>query len=246
MDNQASLQALKSIKPVSGHFVADAIHTTYGKVIKKHPTARITFRWIPSHCDVPGNEEADRLAKIAAEEGRDSPGHRLPALLQDKLPLSRSAMEMAMMKELKGEAKKVLRGSKQWGKMKNVDASMPSTRFQKTVVKLTRGQASLLMQLRTGHAPLNAHLHRLKAVDSPVCASCENAYESVHHYLMDCPATQTYRRDLLYVLGRESRSLGTLLSHPRALKPLFKFIARTRRFQDNYGTMELPKPPEKD
>ena len=37
----------------------------------------IKFCWVPSHCDIPGNEEADRAANRA--RGRDEPVHyRLP------------------------------------------------------------------------------------------------------------------------------------------------------------------------
>ena len=244
VDNQASMQALDSNKPGSGHYIADAIQDTYEKVMLLHPTARITFRWIPSHCfiPVPGNEEADRLAKLGAEQKELSPAEDLPPLLRNTLPHSKSAMDQAMLQALKQSAVRVLRKSKQWLKMKEVDPSMPSTAFRKAVAGMTRGQGSLYIQLRTGNAPLRAHLHKLKAIDSPICQACNNAYETVKHYLMDCPATQGYRRALVWAVGRESRSLKTLLSHKDAIRPLFKFIARTGRFNNDYGQLELKDP----
>lgn len=104
VDNQASLLALDSIKPKSGGFIADEIHRTFERVRKKHPRSRITFRWIPSHLEVGGNEEADRLAKQGAERKELSEVADLPPLLRKKLPLSKSALDMALMKDLKRES----------------------------------------------------------------------------------------------------------------------------------------------
>lgn len=75
---------------------------------------QVTLKWIPSHLEVGGNEEADRLAKLGAEGLELSDAADLPPLLRKKLPLSRSAMDIAMSKKLKEEAVKVLRESKQW------------------------------------------------------------------------------------------------------------------------------------
>lgn len=110
---------------------------------------------------------------------------------------------------------------------------------------MTKGQAALYIQLRTDHAPLNKHLHRIKVVNSPVCTGCNRVHESVKHYLLDCPKTSRLRARMTSELGREARSLKTLLSHPKALKPLLVFIGKTGRFGDDYETMALPEPAKK-
>lgn len=81
VDNQASLLALKSMKLASGHYLTDHMHELYRKVVKIHPMAHITFRWIPSHCDVEGNEKANEQAKLAAEGAGDSPMALSPVVL---------------------------------------------------------------------------------------------------------------------------------------------------------------------
>ncbi|KAF7967641.1 hypothetical protein HWV62_33627 [Athelia sp. TMB] len=129
--------------------------------------------------------------------------------------------------------------------LERVDPSMPSTKFRKAQAEMTKGQAALYIQLRSGHAPLNKHLHRIKAKDSPICTGCNLAHETVRHYLLDCPATHRLRNEMMYSLGAESRCLRTLLSHPNALKPLMKFVGKTGRFGDNFGTMEVPDPVKK-
>lgn len=142
------------------------------------------------------------------------------------------------MRQLKEKASVTLRTSKQWSELELVDPSLPSTRFRKLQVTMLRGQIALYIQLRTGHAPLAKHLYRLKTIDSPGCKACKNAHETVKHYLLDCPATERYRAGLVKALGRESRSIRTLLSHPDALKPLMEYIGKTGRFGDTYRALE--------
>ncbi len=131
---------------------------------KKHRQANITLRWIPSHMEIKGNEEADRQAKKAAEGNTDSPTHRLPKVLRRRLPDSKSAIKQNLSKHLKIEAVTILHKSPQWTKLVGIDPSrvMPSARYHETVEwLLPHKHASLLIQLRTGHAPLNKHLYTI-------------------------------------------------------------------------------------
>jgi hypothetical protein len=194
--------------------------------------------------EIEGNEEADRQAKKAAEGNTDSPTHRLPMVLRKRLPDSKSAIKQDLTKHLKIQAAATLHKSPQWAKLEGIDPSMPSARYREAVDWLPRKHAGLLIQLRTGHAPLNKHLFTIKCADSPVCPACEDAFETVHHFLISCPAHEPYRRALAHKLGRESRELATLLSHPSALKPLFHYITRTRRFKETHGDLEIPDTPD--
>lgn len=154
-------------------------------------------------------------------------------------------MDMGVMRRLKKAVTTTLRSSKQWHALQKIDPSMPSTKYRKMQADMTKGQAALSIQLRTGHAPLNRQLHRMKLIDSPVCTGCNRAHETVKHYLLDCPKTSCLRAKISDALGREARSLKTLLSHPKALKAVLIFIGRTGRFGEAYGTMVLPEPKPK-
>ena len=109
---------------------------------------------------------------------------------------------------------------------------------------IPRRNASLLVQLRTRHVPLNKYLHRIKRADSPLCPACEGGSESVLHFLVTCPAYKPLRRPLHHALKRQSHSLNVLLNDPAAFRPLFHFINRTGRFHDTFGNLALP--PEKE
>jgi hypothetical protein len=92
------------------------------------------------------------------------------------------------------------------------------------------------MQLRTGHAPLNKHLHRIGCVDSPICPACEEAQETVLHLLIACPAYERHCQILCYNLKHDGLD-HNLLSKQTSLKPLFKILASTRCFKDTYGNI---------
>ncbi|KAJ6477304.1 hypothetical protein C8R47DRAFT_947923, partial [Mycena vitilis] len=91
-----------------------------------------------------------------------------------------------------------------------------------------------LFQLRSHHAPLAKHLHRLKKSPTPECPCCGYHKETVDHYLHFCPAHDAARRQL--------RATNRLASHSKALltdadllPDLFIFIQRTGRFHSVFG-----------
>ena len=74
---------------------------------------------------------------------------------------------------------------------------------------LSKRQASILAQLRTGMTPLNGYLHNIKAVGSNLC-ECGEAVEWREHFVFHC-ARWTEQRDILCVYTDEddfSRLLG--------------------------------------
>ena len=108
---------------------------------------------------------------------------------------------------------------------------------------VTRSQASILVQLRTGHAPVQAYLHRFKLADTPICPSCGTEPESITHYLLYCITYVAQRRCLRRSLGRD-KSLGLeILGDETTIKPLMAYINDTKRFEDSHGSLQ---PAEQD
>ena len=141
--------------------------------------------------------------------------------------------------ELTRRAAGIWRASPRHTKLARVDRSLPSKGFLKLVGGLPRKKASLLFQLRSGHVPLRAHLFRIKRVDSPLCEGSKHADETVHHYLMTCPAHADARRAMAAAGGRSTLIMAKLLNSEKLLPHLFTFVARTARFRDTWGDLEV-------
>jgi hypothetical protein len=62
---------------------------------------------------------------------------------------------------------------------------------------LNRNDQSLVFQLRTGHATVNGHLHRIDPARNPNCRHCLTNMETVQYLLLHCPQLSDLRRQLL-------------------------------------------------
>jgi hypothetical protein len=187
---------------------------------------------------VEGNEKADEQAKKAITEG-SSDRNKLPKMLRKKLPYSKTAMIQAFGEKLKERAQKEWMASRRYDKMKKTDPKIPSNKYLKLITPLPRKLASILSQLRTGHTPLAKHLHRIGKIDSPVCPLCQQTDETVQHVMLHCPAHDAARQTLRNSTGGRDINITKLLTTPKTLKALFKYIADTGRWHSTFG--ELPE-----
>ena len=126
-------------------------------------TAQVNVQWIPAHCGLAGNEEADRLAKS---------GSRLE---QPSRPVSYR------------EAKTLIKHQSRthWKQ----HHSHPS---DDQITHLQRHQQTTIFRLRTGHCRLRAHLYRLGLSHTPDC-HCETGPQTPEHILQFCPLFQDAR-----------------------------------------------------
>ena len=88
IDNLAVIQATQLTKPTPGHHIIDALHRHINTLKARNHDLRFTFKWIPGHRGVEGNEKADEQAKKAITEGSSS-AQNLPKMLRDTLQHSK-------------------------------------------------------------------------------------------------------------------------------------------------------------
>ena len=128
------------------------------------------------------------------------------------------------------------------GRINALDDSFPFDRHRKIADTLTRAQASILVQLRTRHIPLNAYLHKIGKAASSRCEACwlrseQNTEETVRHFLFECPEYAAERSQLQTKLGRDARDLKTILKNKEKTKELIRYIARTKRLRPTIGNL---------
>ena len=147
----------------------------------------LQLHWVSAHSDFEPNERADKEAKRAAQ-GASSDAKLLPRILRKTLPASVPMLRQAHDNRLLRQWKRRWKSSP-WHRITHrFDDSAPSKNFPRLTQDLSRHQASILIQLHTGHIGLNQHLFRIRRVESPSCPHCGGIMvESVKYFLLVCP-----------------------------------------------------------
>ncbi len=240
LDNMAAIQASTLKTSAPGRYLTDLFHRYVNILKREHPEMRLTLRWVPGHADVAGNEAADEAAKDAAG-GLSSPLARLPKELRRPLPLSVSRARQNFAAELNRRASDRWRRSRRSLRMVDIDRDLPSRKYAERISRLPRRHANLLLQLRTGHVPLQTYFERIGKALTSTCPTCREEPESVRHYLLSCPTYVLHRAVHFRPLGYSGRKLSTLLNTEDALRPLFAYINATGRFRQVFGSLpDLP------
>ena len=65
-DSQAALCAIKNTKGASGQHLLDKFQDQIAVAQRMHRATTIKLQWTPGHNGIPGNERADKEAKVAA------------------------------------------------------------------------------------------------------------------------------------------------------------------------------------
>ena len=235
VDNQAAIKALSSKFNKPGHYIAAEALQAAAKIRRnKGKKFSLMIRWTAGHSGIPGNEEADEEAKKAAE-GTTTGATHLPKLLRKTLKYSKSA---AIQEENMARKKRWTREwitSPRYAKFKHIDASLPSRKFIKLIsnTKISRSDASKFFQLRSGHIPLNAYLHRFKRKESAQCPACRTQKETPQHFLLECPSYAHERWKLGLKKGELELKFAELLTSGKRTIAVAHYMQATRRFTED-------------
>ena len=122
--------------------------------------------------------------------------------------------------------------------MADLTKGLPSDRYADLIKPLPRRHAGVLMQLRTGHVPLQTYLERIGKSLTRTCPTCGEAPETVYHFLVECSTYSLHRAVHFSPLGRSDRTLKALLTKDRALRPLLEFVNATGRLRRVFGELQ--------
>ena len=150
--------------------------------------------------------------------------------------MSASALKQRFMKTLKAKWAQTWELSPRKLRVSHFGDVFPFSSLLYRLNSLSRQQASLLLQLRCGHLPLNSYLHKIKKVESDRCYECRGgregpSSETVIHFIFDCPAHAVARGELIDKIGRAHFRLQDIMSDVNRMKALTTFINRTGRFR---------------
>ncbi|KAI3112960.1 hypothetical protein CBS147330_9895 [Penicillium roqueforti] len=158
----------------------------------------LRLQWIPGHCDDPGNDAADQLAREAARPGKT---HPFRPLLTRENAYIRGKIRAQWEHEWKSSTK--------GGHLRKIDNTLPAAHTRKLYGSLRRGRAYLFTQLRTGHNWLSTYAKTFGFREDDQCVC--GAQETVTHVLVDCPSLRELWRELRREVGDAFNSVSSLL-----------------------------------
>jgi hypothetical protein len=113
--------------------------------------------------------------------------------------------------------------------MEKIDKSYPFTGYRKRQYGLSRRHASLLVQVRSGHLPLNVYLHRINKADLKRCQACmieqgdETPTETIKHFIYDCEAYTDQRNRFFRTVGNSNVALKDIMLKTKHMKALAQY-----------------------
>ena len=161
-DALSVIQALLKPRNKDLRDLASALHAL------RQSTEKTVIKWIPSHYNIPGNEEAERLAK---EEG---------TLLQEKQPVS--------YEEAKTMVKEKQRG--RWLQQR------PDFNSRDSSYQLSREDQVIIMRLRTGHSRPRHNMFTKFRNGESSAYHCGASLLTMEHFLQDCQNHQNLRAEM--------------------------------------------------
>ena len=176
---------------------------------------KIVMAWIPGHVGIPGNEEADRIARNAATTESTSFQRTAISKMEAKAIIKQHCMTL-----WDDEYKSTMKGFQ-------YKAFQPSI-FQNPITISNRLSSSILFRLRSGHCRLNGHLHRIGIIESPNCDYCQTQ-ETVEHFLLSCPQYGSQRSRLVQKASqlKVQLSMHAILTEPDLISLVVGFVLST-------------------
>jgi hypothetical protein len=194
--SQAALKALSSPKVTSG-LVAECLEALSALTSLNE----VTLVWVPGHCGITGNEEADKHAKQASA---------MPLLGPEPvLGIPRCSAREAI---------------KNWTKYKNYSAckdlpghrhgkrfiGRPCKRRTEDLLKLSMNELKMAFAFLTGHAAVRRHQHIMGLFDGdPTCRFCRMETETVQHIICCCEVLACQCCNVFGKLFAEPKDIST-------------------------------------
>ena len=229
--NKAAVLTVRNPRPQSGQEYVGCIYDSINALRARGNV--VAVMWIPTSAEHRLLEMAKKEARSASSDGATQ-ALKFPRMRSTTLNIARSSQRTS--KRLPDNVGKF---------SKKVDTALPGKHTRLLYNGLSRREASVLAQLRTGMARLNGYLFRIRVAASQQCA-CGQAAETVEHFLFRCrnwtahrtemlQCTETLRGNLSFYLGGKSRSDNAKwMPNMQAVHATIRFAIATGRLDIQY------------
>jgi len=220
-DCAAAVRAIADPKASAAQFFTLSFHKHVRKNLETHPGLSIAVSWCPSHCDIPGNERADLLAKEATSLNCQIP---FGTTWSNAKRRTKAATKKIWVREWRNTPK-----IGRFAIANRLEPSLnPTKHFQN--LKENREVFGRLVQCRTGHAYTGEFQQSfLPLSPDPTTCPCDNeSPETRNHIIRDCPRYNQHRK----ILKKASKhiALPVILGSVKGIKALAEFIHKSGAF----------------
>lgn len=139
-------------------------------ILMKNDNWLVHFKWVKAHVGIVGNEQADRLAKKAAQDPHSEVIYR-------KYP------KTSVISEVKERS--LVKWQTRW---ESSNKGLVTKAFFPTVaqrLKIKLQVSPELTTMITGHGKLRSYLNRFKIIDEPTCP-CNDGEQTSDHLIFSC------------------------------------------------------------
>ena len=181
LDNTSVIHRLKHTSPTAGQALAIGVHEVANAL--DNLGVNLHIQWVPGHEGVPGNDEADRLAKEGSKK-RPATGYQVVSHAFLKRSIRQQAMtEWAI----------------QWEQRRSTRSFMgsPKRRIHPILAHASKRDASRVIQIRSGHGYFNAYLGTIPKSGVLRHCSCGNYNQTPEHLVLYCRRYAQQRQDHL-------------------------------------------------
>jgi len=191
----------------------DHLLCIYDKLIEMN--YNIEFHWSPGHSDIPGNELADKYAKISVTSNIHK--NYLPP------PLSMIKQKLILSQKLLWE--------NHWNFS---DKGRITKLFCRNIQNIPNDVTSCheITQIITGHCRLNFYLQSIGVADSSICR-CGDDIENIPHFIYYCTRYTEERSDLIEVCNKMKVKWpprpNIIVENKTLLKHFIIFLKKTGR-----------------
>jgi ribonuclease HI len=86
----------------------------------------------------------------------------------------------------------------------------------------------------------------LPCSNSPTCPACQQSKETIQHFILHCTAHQAARQTLRNSIGGRNIDVTRILTSPKSLRALFKYVAETGHLNSTFWTLPEMREKEED